>query len=210
MRGESTADVSETENIEGMQPSSGSVPLADMAGRLQQVFDATDRAVAEIQAEAEAEAARYLEQRNAEADRMADARVREAERIAEIRRQEANAAIQERLKNLADAVAELVRQAERLKIDLLAPEPSAASTGAGEAEPEAEAESGVSNVTSIAPLSSSGRHVESAALEEAMLRATQMAVAGSTRKEIEVVLRDEYRVLAPGPIVDEILGPNAG
>jgi hypothetical protein len=109
-----------------------------------------------------------------------------------------------------------VRQAEGLKIDLLAPESSAASTDVGDAEPEREAEpelseeSGGSNVTSIAPLSSSGRHVESAALEEAMLRATQMAVAGSTRKEIEVVLRDEYRVLAPGPIVDEILGPNAG
>lgn len=196
--------MSDTENIEGTQPPSGSVPLADMAGRLQQVFDATDRAVAEIQAEAEAEAARYLEQRKAEADRMADARLREAERV-----------IQERLRKLADAVAELVRQAERVKIDIeemaprLTPEPSTASTGAGEAKPESPEESGASNVTSIAPPSSSRGHGESAALEEAMLRATQMAVAGSTREEIEVVLRDEYRVLAPGPIVDEILGPKA-
>jgi hypothetical protein len=196
--------VSETENIKGTQPPSGSAALADMAGRLQQVFDATDRAVAEIQAEAEAEAARYLEQRKAEANRMAEARLREAERV-----------IQERLRKLADAVAELVRQAERVKIDIeemdpqLAPGPSIASTGAGEARPESSDESGASNVTSIAPPSSPGGHGEPAALEEAMLRATQMAVAGSTREEIEVVLRDEYRVLVPAPIVDEILGPKA-
>ncbi len=44
---------------------------------------------------------------------------------------------------------------------------------------------------------------------EALLRATQMAVKGSSREEIEVVLRDQYRVSNPDAILDEILGPDA-
>jgi len=43
--------------------------------------------------------------------------------------------------------------------------------------------------------------------EEALLRATQMAVAGSSREEIEVALRDEFSLDDPGAAVDDILGP---
>lgn len=42
--------------------------------------------------------------------------------------------------------------------------------------------------------------------EEAVLRATQMAVAGSSRSEIESTLRDEFDLEDAGPVVNEILG----
>lgn len=42
--------------------------------------------------------------------------------------------------------------------------------------------------------------------EEVVLRATQMAVAGSSRSEIESTLRDEFGIDEPAPVVNEILG----
>jgi hypothetical protein len=39
-----------------------------------------------------------------------------------------------------------------------------------------------------------------------LLRAAQMAVAGSSREEIERALRAELGIGDPGPIVDELLG----
>lgn len=41
---------------------------------------------------------------------------------------------------------------------------------------------------------------------EALLRATQMAVKGSSREEIAGVLREQYRLSNPDAILDEILG----
>jgi hypothetical protein len=45
---------------------------------------------------------------------------------------------------------------------------------------------------------------------EALLRATQMAVAGSDRLEIERTLETEFAVANPRAIVDSILGPEVG
>ena len=43
--------------------------------------------------------------------------------------------------------------------------------------------------------------------EEAVLRATQMAVAGSSRSEIEATLSDEFGLADATPVVNDILGP---
>jgi RNA polymerase sigma factor (sigma-70 family) len=43
--------------------------------------------------------------------------------------------------------------------------------------------------------------------EEALLRATQMAIRGSARDEIEAMLGDQLGVANPADIVDQILGP---
>lgn len=48
---------------------------------------------------------------------------------------------------------------------------------------------------------------EPATEEEALLRATQMAVAGSSRDEIAATLQNELGVGDPDPILDQILGP---
>ena len=48
---------------------------------------------------------------------------------------------------------------------------------------------------------------ENRAPEEALLRATRMAVSGSARSEIEATLREEYDVPDAGRIVEQILGP---
>jgi predicted nucleic acid-binding Zn-ribbon protein len=48
--------------------------------------------------------------------------------------------------------------------------------------------------------------VAPAASNEAVLRATQMAVAGSERDEIEAEMRDEFGVGDPARLVDQVLG----
>ena len=45
------------------------------------------------------------------------------------------------------------------------------------------------------------------ASDGARLLAAQMAVAGSSREEIETRLRDEFGIQDAGPILDGILGP---
>ncbi len=46
--------------------------------------------------------------------------------------------------------------------------------------------------------------------EDALVRATQMAVAGHDRSEIESALASEFGIAEPGGIVDDILGAEAG
>ena len=46
-----------------------------------------------------------------------------------------------------------------------------------------------------------------ASSDEAMLRATQMAVAGSSRDEIGRTLEAEFGIDDPEPILGQILGP---
>jgi hypothetical protein len=41
----------------------------------------------------------------------------------------------------------------------------------------------------------------------AMLRATQMAVAGESREAIDRVLREEFGLEQTGPLLDQVLGP---
>lgn len=50
-------------------------------------------------------------------------------------------------------------------------------------------------------------HPTGAGHEEALLRATQMAIGGKDRAEIEAALRSEFGVARPDQIVDLILGP---
>jgi hypothetical protein len=48
---------------------------------------------------------------------------------------------------------------------------------------------------------------QNGAPEEALIKATQMAVSGSARSEIEATLREEYKVSDAGRVVEQILGP---
>jgi hypothetical protein len=52
-----------------------------------------------------------------------------------------------------------------------------------------------------------GEDSDSVVSEDAVLRATQMAVAGNSREEIETVLRTEFGVSDPASVTNEILGP---
>ena len=45
---------------------------------------------------------------------------------------------------------------------------------------------------------------------EALLRATQMAIAGESRSAIEQQLRSEFDLENPGPVLDQVLGPTQG
>ncbi|HYH62647.1 MAG TPA: hypothetical protein VD766_12340, partial [Solirubrobacterales bacterium] len=76
------------------------------------------------------------------------------------------------------------------------------------ASPAPVTESGPPGPTPTAYPGTSASSSESAPPEEAVLRATQMAVAGSPRSDIEVALRDEFGLDDPGSVVDDILGPD--
>lgn len=45
--------------------------------------------------------------------------------------------------------------------------------------------------------------------EEALIKATQLAVAGTERDQIAAVLREEFGLGDPGPVLDRIMGPSA-
>jgi hypothetical protein len=204
-----------------------------MAGKLQEVFDATDRAVVEIRTQAETEAANYLETRRREADRLVEDRFAGFWEMSDDLLQRVDRAKLDILE-VERGLKDLVSRLATLRGEMAAP-PSTSSVSAPaetaeeaveleEAEdfeepeaPEAEVavDEDLDDVEPVeAPAASGGpstgpaHHAATSAFEEAMLRATQMAVAGSSREEIETVLRNEYRMRAPGPIVDEILGPD--
>jgi hypothetical protein len=49
-----------------------------------------------------------------------------------------------------------------------------------------------------------------AATDSARLVAIEMAVAGSTRTEVALRLRDEFGLQRPDPILDDVFGPGTG
>jgi hypothetical protein len=155
-------------------------PSSRVAERLAVIVDAAERAALKVIDDAEKEAHRYLEEARARADRIAADRLREeADRLESGGR---------------DLPEPRLRPVEhQLEIDEDAPAP-------GE-EDDDEAPSIAAVVSPKAAGQSGGG---SAA---ARLLATQMAVSGSTRVEIEMRLRNGFEIEDTSEILDAILGP---
>jgi hypothetical protein len=170
-------------------------PSTKAAERLAVIVDAAERAALSVIDDAEKEAQRYLEEAKGRADRVAA----------------------ERLRELAD---ELEREAEGRSpaapklapVDLEA-EPAIEDADGGSAEPAPEAEEpeGVERGRTVrkgpieaVPAPAQTSHPGSAA---ARLLATQMAVSGSSREEIEMRLRSGFEIEDASEILDAILGP---
>ncbi len=163
--------------------------VADAAGRIEEIITAAERVAREIQADAEAAADDYVQRRRREVDAAAS---------------EQAEALQALAGDLEGQLAALQRQGESIVValqqaaDRLRALPGPAEPGPSPAEaPRAEGEP----AEPVRP-ADSGEAVDDAAL----LRATQLAVAGTDRKTIEDVLRRDFGLEQPGPLVDRILG----
>lgn len=165
--------------------------VASAAERIGAIVEAAERAAESVIDDAEAQARQYLEETRAEADReAAERRGSQAELIASL------LAEAEALREQAGQMVELLRRAEdelagRSRSGEVAearPEPARASHLAAVADPEEE---------------------RGGSLAGARLLATQMAVSGSSREEIEQRLKTGFEIDDPGAILDAILGPEA-
>lgn len=173
---------------------------ATTAERLEAIVEAAERAAESVIDDAEAQARRYLTQARAEADRITDRRM-------------------EDLSHLIDALlgqaALLQREAERMQTVLeeakfrIHPEQPEETgdvpTPTAEPAPPREAPRLRAVAQSEAPAPASEAAQGDAA--GARLLATQMAVSGSSREEIEQRLRNRFEIEDTKPILDAILGP---
>ncbi|HET8813656.1 MAG TPA: hypothetical protein VFM51_01720 [Solirubrobacterales bacterium] len=165
---------------------------ATTAERLEAIVEAAERAAEGVIDDAEAQARRYLAQARADADRLAEGRISE---FADL------------IDSLIAQVGSLREAAERLQAGL---EEAKSRTGGESLEPAEGSE------PSQAPLLRAVSEPEApAALQPeirsdaagARLLATQMAVSGCSREEIEHRLRNGFEIEDTGAIVDAILGP---
>lgn len=175
---------------------------ANTAQRLQEIVEAAERAAEGVIDDAEAQARRYLEEARARADQEAEGRL---------------GALSELTDSLLEEAAALRNQAERLQATLeeaKARLQDAAPADAPAGEPERPRVAKVSHLTPLAAVEGG----ETAAPEElvtprqrsaagARLLATQMAVSGSSREEIEQRLRNGFEIEDTSAILDAILGP---
>jgi hypothetical protein len=193
------------------------------AERVDEIVDGAEGVASQIIAEAEMEATRYADERRAEVERAIDQWSADLRGLAELlsrqegRLRELTEAMMGELEEIAAALGRIPPEIDRSRE--IAPSPPAkdspqARGGTRFASPRTvptesrmptAAEPGAESSPSApdpgeAPPASRGR-------ENALLRAAQMAVGGSSREEIESALRTELAVSDPGPIVDELLGP---
>ena len=166
-------------------------PSTKAAERLAVIVDAAERAALKVIDDAEQEASRYLAEAKAKADLIVAERLREAADQLE--------------GHAGNSSGPHLRQVE---LDLepgRAPAPERVAVVEAEGEPEVaveEVEPPVESPRPLDPLRDARRG--SAA---ARLLATQMAVSGSSRTEIEMRLRNGFELEDTSEILDAILGP---
>jgi hypothetical protein len=174
------------------------------AERLAAIVEAAERAAVTVIDDAEAQAQRRLEEARAEADRIV------ADRLASIAEMTDSlvaqaAAIRDQSKQLLASLAEAKHRIEaegRIEV-------AAVETGAGSARAphlsavEPVAEPAAPSLTELP----SGAGDGDGGAAGARLLATQMAVSGSSREEIEARLRNGFEIEDTASILDAILGP---
>jgi len=168
---------------------------ATTAERLEAIVKAAERAAEGVIDDAEAQAHRYLAQARAEADRLAEDRAAELADLVD--------------SLLGQAIA-LRQEAERLQVTLEAArsriegDEPAPRTEIAEPQEELPEVPRLRAVEREEPAEADGRRTDAAG---ARLLATQMAVSGSSREEIELRLRNGFQIEDADAILDAILGP---
>lgn len=170
---------------------------ADTAERLEAIVEAAERAAEGVIDDAEAQARRYLAQARAEADRLTADR---ASGLAEL------------IDSLLEQALTLRQEAEKLQVTLeeakarVEPEEGAELVERPEPEPEPERKPRLRAVASEGTPAPEPEQRRSDAAG-ARLLATQLAVQGSSREEIEQRLRNGFEIEDADAILDAILGP---
>jgi hypothetical protein len=166
--------------------------VANVGSRVQEILDTAERLATEIRAEAQAAGDNYLYERRREAEQAVEDGVREFTGLTH-----SVAARVETLQREASALVEALEDARR-RLETLA----------RSVEPQHPPTIG-SPVVQPAPPDGAETGTEPAGddkiPEQAILRATQMAVAGIERTEIELMLRTEFGIRDPGSVVDQML-----
>ncbi|MGZ8665723.1 MAG: hypothetical protein ACXWZM_01280 [Solirubrobacterales bacterium] len=196
----------------GQRPGPG--PLAQNAAeRLAVIIDAVEQAAAEVIDDAEAQAKEHLERSRTRTDRLAAERIRAITELTDGLIEQAEA-----LKREADSLIDAFAEANAEVIDLEGEDLGPADEAPAPAEPEASEparpqEEVVGPRPQVSPLkavsaprasSPGSRPPRSVGTR---LLVTQMALSGSSRREIEARLRNELGVEDTSQVVDAILGP---
>jgi cell division septum initiation protein DivIVA len=171
---------------------------ADTAERLEAIVEAAERAAEGVIDDAEAQARRYLAQARAEADRLSGGNE-----------------LSDLVETLIGQAGSLRQEAERLQATL--EEAKSRIDGEGDhhafetaredeqpQEPQAPRLRAVGEGEEPAPAAPESDRADAAG---ARLLATQMAVSGSSREEIEERLRNRFEIEDTTAILDAILGP---
>jgi len=174
---------------------------AGTAERLAAIVEAAERAAVAVIDDAEKQARRRLEQAEAEAERLV------AERLGTL------ADLTETLQSRAEAIRgqseQLVAELDEARRRLAGEPPTASDDGRG-------ASSRGSHLSAVAPVEAApaAQSSEPTLVPEgkgtaagARLLATQMAVSGNSREEIEARLRNGFEIEDTASILDAILGP---
>jgi hypothetical protein len=166
-------------------------PAKEAAERIERVVEAAERAAEAVIDDAEKRAHKYLEEAEAEADRV----------------------ISQRLASLSEVTDTLLEQVEatwsQTESLLAALEQAKAELGGTElpAPADESPQERGSHLTAVAepeePQPDAGRGTPAGA----RLLATQMAVSGNSREEIELRLRNGFEIDDTTAILDAILGP---
>lgn len=188
--------------------------ITEASRRVGEIIDDAERAAETIRSEAE-EDARTEAQRvvNESAAELASVVSPLVERVENLRVEAAS--LMDELQVVTESLRKLTQPDETVaKTRVAVDEPAKAQTpepevpDVGEApDPKPDSPDGPVPVAYPGKAVTSGTGA-SGPPEEALLRATQMAVAGNSRQEIEETLRDEFGLDDPVPVVDDILGTN--
>ena len=173
---------------------------ADTAERLEAIVESAERAAEGVIDDAEAQARRYLAQARAEADRLSEGKLSE---------------LSDLIDTLIGQAASLRQEAERLQATLEEarsridgeedrPVPEPPPQGERLEEPQVPRLRAVGEAGEPALAPPEPNRGDAAG---ARLLATQLAVSGSSREEIEEHLRNRFEVEDTTAILDAILGP---
>ena len=160
--------------------------VANVGGRIQEMLDTAERVAGEIRADAEAAGATYLQDRKREADQIVQERMAELDAVTQ--------SLAARAASMEHEMTAFVAEVEQVRWRM--------ARLVGEAGSPAEPAKGDRPVLGTVPQrpEATDRGVSQAAA----LRATQMAVAGAERADIEHMLRDQFGMDDPSAI-DRVL-----
>jgi vacuolar-type H+-ATPase subunit H len=173
---------------------------ADTAERLEAIVESAERAAEGVIDDAEAQARRYLAQARAEADRLSDGRLSELSALVD-RLIEQAVSLQQEAERLQATLEEAKSQIDS-RDDHDLPEPP--RQGEQQQEPQVPRLRAVGEAEEPAPPAPGSSRADAAG---ARLLATQLAVSGSSREEIEERLRNRFEIEDTTAILDAILGP---
>ena len=179
--------------------------MDQMTNQLQTVIDAAERAAEAIRHDAENQARRHLAEAQQKADRMTAERVRVIAALTDDLVRHAGTVrekSEEMVSSLEEAIGTVTRKLE-LPVDGLdatsapsAPEPEPGAAGEASPPPLLGAGDWAARGDDAPPIP-----------QDALLKVTQLAVAGTDRATIAAVLKSEFGIDDPDPVVDGVLGP---